>query len=102
MGFFAWIIFGALVGWAANLLIGGRHRSGSCLFSVVLGVVGAALGGLLYRLITGKEKTFDFDFPSFGVAAVGAIILLILFRLVTRNERRNQRKDPGNDSSSAS
>jgi uncharacterized membrane protein YeaQ/YmgE (transglycosylase-associated protein family) len=81
MGFFSWIIFGALAGWAANVVVGGKDRRGGCLFSVVVGVVGAALGGLIYRLVTGKDKTYDFDFPSFGVAVLGAIVLLGLMRL---------------------
>jgi uncharacterized membrane protein YeaQ/YmgE (transglycosylase-associated protein family) len=83
MGFLAWIVFGALAGWAANLVIGGpeRRRQG-CLVSVLVGVAGAAMGGLLYRLVTGEKKQFDFDFPSFGVAVLGAIVLLGLLRLV--------------------
>lgn len=92
MGFFAWIVFGALAGWAANLVIGGpdRRRQG-CLVSVLVGVVGAALGGLLYRLATGHEKTFEFDFPSFGVAVLGAVVLLGVLRLVVSLVRRNPR-----------
>ncbi|GLZ41540.1 GlsB/YeaQ/YmgE family stress response membrane protein [Actinokineospora sp. NBRC 105648] len=83
MGFFAWIVFGAIAGWAANLVIGGRtRRPQGCLVSVLVGVVGAALGGLLYRLLTGKEMTFEFDFPSLGVAALGAVVLLALLRLL--------------------
>lgn len=92
MGFFSWIVFGALAGWAANLVIGGRdRRRQGCLVSVLVGVVGAALGGLLYRLITGHEKTFDFDFPSFGVAVLGAVVLLGLLRLVLGLGRRGPR-----------
>ncbi|NKQ55140.1 GlsB/YeaQ/YmgE family stress response membrane protein [Amycolatopsis sp. K13G38] len=92
MGIFSWIIFGALAGWAANLVIGGpdRRRQG-CLVSVLVGVVGAALGGLIYRLVTGEAKTFEFDFPSFGVAVLGAVVLLGILRLVLALGRRNPR-----------
>lgn len=91
MGFFAWVIFGALAGWAANLVIGGRdRRRQGCLVSVLVGVVGAALGGIIYRLFTGQEKTFEFDFPSFGVAVLGAVVLLGLMRLVTEIMRRDR------------
>ncbi|WP_236796469.1 GlsB/YeaQ/YmgE family stress response membrane protein [Amycolatopsis sp. GM8] len=93
MGFFAWVVFGALAGWAANLVVGGRDRQRQgCLVSVLVGVVGAALGGLLYRLVTGHEKTFDFDFPSFGVAVLGAVVLLGLMRLVLVLTRRRPRR----------
>ncbi|HKN55154.1 MAG TPA: GlsB/YeaQ/YmgE family stress response membrane protein [Amycolatopsis sp.] len=89
MGIIAWIIFGAIVGWAANLIVGGRaRRRQGCLISVLVGIVGAALGGLIYRLATGEQKTFDFDFPSFGVAMLGAIVLLALLRLATSVGRR--------------
>ena len=89
MGFVAWVIFGAIVGWAANLVVGGRdRRRQGCLVSVLVGVVGAALGGLLYRLATGQAKTFEFDFPSFGVAILGAVVLLAILRLASRVSRR--------------
>ena len=91
MGFIAWIVFGAIVGWVANVVVGGRNRRPQgCLVSILVGVVGAALGGLLYRLITGQEKTWDFDFPSLGVAAIGAIVLLALLRLVQGASNRNR------------
>ncbi|KAA9161832.1 GlsB/YeaQ/YmgE family stress response membrane protein [Amycolatopsis acidicola] len=89
MGFFSWIVFGALAGWAANLVIGGRdRRRQGCLVSVLVGVVGAALGGLIYRLATGHEKDFGFDFPSFGVAVLGAVVLLGILRLALGLVRR--------------
>ena len=92
MGFFAWIIFGAIVGWAANVVVGGRaRRRQGCLVSVLVGVVGAALGGLLYRAFTGREKIFEFDFPSLGIAALGAIVLLALLRLVRTLAERSRR-----------
>lgn len=92
MGFIAWIVFGAIVGWVANVVVGGRHRRPQgCLVSILVGVVGAALGGLLYRLITGQEKAWEFDFPSLGVAAVGAIVLLALLRLVQGASNRDRR-----------
>lgn len=92
MGFFSWIVFGALAGWAANLVVGGadRRRQG-CLVSILVGVVGAALGGLIYRLATGQQKTFEFDFPSFGVAVLGAVVLLGLLRVVLSAGRRRER-----------
>jgi uncharacterized membrane protein YeaQ/YmgE (transglycosylase-associated protein family) len=92
MGFISWIIFGALAGWAANLVIGGRERrQQGCLVSVLVGVVGAALGGLIYRLATGKEMAFEFDFPSFGVAVLGAIVLLGVLRLALSAGRGRSR-----------
>lgn len=89
MGFVVWVIFGAIVGWAANLVVGGRRRERQgCLVSVVVGVIGAALGGLIYRLAAGRSMSFEFDFPSFGVAILGAVVLLAILRLVNGLGRR--------------
>jgi uncharacterized membrane protein YeaQ/YmgE (transglycosylase-associated protein family) len=83
VGIVAWIVFGAIVGWIANVVVGGRARENQgCLVSVLVGVVGAALGGLGYKWITGQDKAFEFDFSSMGVAALGAIVLLLVLRLV--------------------
>ena len=91
MGFIAWIVFGAIVGWVANVVVGGKYRRRQgCLVSILVGVVGAALGGLLYRAFTGERKTWDFDLPSMGVAALGAIILLAILQLVQAMGRNRQ------------
>jgi uncharacterized membrane protein YeaQ/YmgE (transglycosylase-associated protein family) len=91
VGFLAWIVFGAIVGWVANIVVGGRARQRQgCLVSILVGVVGAALGGLLYRAATGQEKTWDFDFPSLGVAAIGAVVLLVVLRLIQALASRNR------------
>ncbi|WP_034268805.1 GlsB/YeaQ/YmgE family stress response membrane protein [Haloechinothrix halophila] len=92
MGFIAWVIFGALAGWAANVVVGGKdRRPQGCLVSVLVGIVGAALGGFIYQLATGEEMNFAFDLPSFGVAVLGAILLLALVRLATAGGRRRDR-----------
>ncbi|HJT02109.1 MAG TPA: GlsB/YeaQ/YmgE family stress response membrane protein [Pseudonocardiaceae bacterium] len=88
MGLLGWIVFGALAGWAANVIIGGRDRQGQgCLANIVVGVVGAVLGGLLYRIVTGREISFEFDLPSFGIAVLGAVVLLGTVRLLTSASR---------------
>ena len=94
MGFFTWIIFGALVGWIANIVVGGadRQRQG-CLVSVLVGVLGAALGGFIYPLATGEpHQRFGVAFPSCGVAILGARVLLAILRL-GRSAGRNRDRD---------
>jgi uncharacterized membrane protein YeaQ/YmgE (transglycosylase-associated protein family) len=84
VGLIGWIISGALAGWAVNVLIGGRDRRGQgCLVNILVGVVGALLGGLLYRLITGREINLEFDLPSFGIAVLGPVVLLGVLRLIS-------------------
>jgi uncharacterized membrane protein YeaQ/YmgE (transglycosylase-associated protein family) len=95
VGFIAWIVFGAIAGWVANAVVGGKYRRRQgCLVSILVGVVGAALGGLLYRAFTGHEKTWDFDFPSMGVAVLGAIVLLAVLQLVQGIAHRPPRDRP--------
>jgi uncharacterized membrane protein YeaQ/YmgE (transglycosylase-associated protein family) len=71
----AWIVFGALAGWVASMIMGTNRRQG-CIFDIIIGVVGAFVGGLLYELLTGRTISFSFNLSSFIVAVIGAIILL--------------------------
>ena len=83
MGILAWIIFGALAGWVASLIAGTNDRQG-CLLNIIVGVVGAFIGGLLVQLFTGTPFSFDFDLGSFIVAVIGAVLLLAALRLFRR------------------
>ena len=76
MGILAWIIFGALAGGVAGM-VAGNKRSG-CLYNIVIGVVGAFVGGLIMQFITGESFNFAFNWPSFLVAVIGAVILLVV------------------------
>jgi uncharacterized membrane protein YeaQ/YmgE (transglycosylase-associated protein family) len=77
MGILAWVIFGALAGWAASMLAGTNERQG-CLTNIVIGVVGAFVGGFVVELVTGNQFNFAFNFRSFIVAVLGAVALLAL------------------------
>ena len=84
MGILSWIIFGLIAGIIAKLLMPGRDPGG-CVITMVLGVAGAFVGGFLYRLVTGTEVLFfGFDFRSFAIAVLGAIVVLAIYRLVLR------------------
>jgi uncharacterized membrane protein YeaQ/YmgE (transglycosylase-associated protein family) len=83
MGIIAWIIFGGLAGWVASLIAGTSERQG-CLLNIIVGVVGAMIGGFLMSLLRGGEPfEVSFDLPSFVVAVVGAVLLLAGLRLIT-------------------
>jgi uncharacterized membrane protein YeaQ/YmgE (transglycosylase-associated protein family) len=83
VGIIAWIIFGALAGWLAAKLAGTDDQTG-CLMNIVVGVIGAFIGGALYKLVAGENWDFNFNVTSFIVAVVGSILLLLLLRLVRR------------------
>lgn len=76
MGILAWIIFGALAGGVAGMIAGSK-RSG-CLYNIVIGIVGAFLGGLIMQFVTGQQFDFSWSWNSFLVAVVGAILLLVI------------------------
>lgn len=77
MGWLAWIVFGAIAGWIASMIAGTNERQG-CLLNIVVGVVGAFIGGFLYNLLTGNSLDFGFNIRSFVVAVIGAVILLAI------------------------
>lgn len=77
MGIITWIVFGALAGWVASILVGNSARQG-CLMNIIVGVIGAFIGGLLMQLVTGRGFYFEFSIESFIVAVIGAILLLVL------------------------
>ncbi|WP_243638204.1 GlsB/YeaQ/YmgE family stress response membrane protein [Rubrobacter taiwanensis] len=74
-------MIGLLAGAAARFLMPGRDPIG-CLGTLLLGVAGALLGGFLYTQATGRPLAIGFDLASFGVAVVGAFIVLLIYRLV--------------------
>ncbi|MBE2202275.1 MAG: GlsB/YeaQ/YmgE family stress response membrane protein [Anaerolinea sp.] len=76
MGIISWLIFGALAGWAASVIADSKRQG--CLFNVLVGVVGAFLGGFLMQAITGESFNFAFNLRSFVVAILGAIVLLVV------------------------
>ena len=77
MGIIAWIVFGAIAGWVASLIAGTSRRQG-CVTDIIVGVIGAFLGGLIMDLASGRRISFGFNLSSFLVAVVGAIILLVI------------------------
>jgi len=83
-----WIIFGGIAGWLASIITG-RNQQQGCLMNIVVGIVGAFLGGLGYNLLTGNGLTFSeplsvTSLTGFIVALVGAIVLLFIVNLVTK------------------
>lgn len=75
MGIILWIIFGALVGWVASLIMKTDSQQGAIL-NIVIGIVGAVIGGWIMSSI-GQSAVTGFNFYSFGVALIGAIVLIV-------------------------
>lgn len=78
MNLLAWIIFGALVGWIASIIMK-TDKSQGLLMDIVLGIIGAFVGGLIISVF-GRPGVTGFDLYSFVVALLGAIVLIWLGR----------------------
>ncbi|ASG88629.1 GlsB/YeaQ/YmgE family stress response membrane protein [Salmonella enterica subsp. salamae] len=83
MGIIAWIIFGLIAGVIAKLLMPGRDGGGFIL-TCILGIVGAVVGGWLATMFGIGGSISGFNLHSFLVAVVGAIVVLLIFRLLRR------------------
>ena len=76
MSILGWIILGGLAGWIASALTGSRD---GCLMDIVIGIVGAFIGGYL-ALLVGHSEVTGLNLPSLVVAVVGAVILILVVR----------------------
>lgn len=79
----SWLVFGALAGWLASKLAGDDNQQG-CLTNIIVGIVGAFIGGFLFSQVTGNDVFLSWNLGSFVVAVVGAVILLVVLRLIRR------------------
>ena len=82
MNFIVWIIFGALAGWVASMIVKTNDQMGA-IANIVVGIIGAFVGGLLANLV-GSEGVTGFIFRSFIVAVIGAVVLLVIFKAVRK------------------
>ncbi len=88
MGIIGWLIFGGLVGWLASKIMGTDAQQG-ILLNVIVGIVGALIGGFLWGLLTNDPTPYQFfDIGSWVTAIVGSCILLYLVRMFTQRRRR--------------
>jgi uncharacterized membrane protein YeaQ/YmgE (transglycosylase-associated protein family) len=85
MTILGWIILGLLAGFIASKIV---NRTGEgVVLDIVLGIVGAVVGGLLFNAI-GDSGVTGFNLWSLFVAVIGAVVLLGLYHLVTGRTRR--------------
>ncbi|HVF39123.1 MAG TPA: GlsB/YeaQ/YmgE family stress response membrane protein [Gemmatimonadaceae bacterium] len=79
-----WILLGLVAGTLAKFLVPGRDPSG-CIVTIILGIVGSVIGGFLgTRFGWGAVNAGALDLRSIGLATLGAIVLLLLGRVVRR------------------
>ena len=82
MSWLAWIIFGLIAGAIAKALHPGADPGG-WLVTILVGIVGSVLGGWIGSMLLGVDVT-GFNISSMLVAIAGAVLLLFLYRMVTK------------------
>jgi uncharacterized membrane protein YeaQ/YmgE (transglycosylase-associated protein family) len=89
MNIIIWLVVGGLIGWVASMLMRTDAQQGVIL-NVVVGVIGALLGGFLLAPMfgTGTINQNDFSLAGLGVSLLGAIILLAIVNLIRRGSPR--------------
>lgn len=82
MGFIASIVLGIIAGWlTGKLMKGGGY---GIIGDLVLGIIGSVVGGWLSGILLGADLTTGFNLTSLIVSVIGAVVVVAIYRLVTR------------------
>jgi uncharacterized membrane protein YeaQ/YmgE (transglycosylase-associated protein family) len=81
MGIFATLVVGAIAGFLAHLLM--KTKTG-LIVDLILGIIGGFVGGWLSSLLLGGNLMSGINLTSIIVALVGAVIVIAVYRLITR------------------
>lgn len=91
MGIIVWLVMGGLVGWVASLIMGTNAQQGIIL-NIVVGIVGALIGGWLIGPMIGAGSINEgITVMSFVVSLIGAVILLAIVIFIQRLQNRSAR-----------
>jgi len=83
MGILAWIVFGLVAGALAKFIMPGKDPGG-IIVTILIGIAGAVLGGFIGTQL-GFGGVSGFDLRSMGIAIVGALVLLWLYRIMKKS-----------------
>ena len=86
MGIIGWIILGGLAGWVASMIAGTNSEQGM-LGNIVVGIIGAILGGFVLSLF-GVDGITGFNLWSFVVALAGAVIAIMVWKAFRGGNRK--------------
>jgi uncharacterized membrane protein YeaQ/YmgE (transglycosylase-associated protein family) len=82
-GIILWIIIGALAGWIGSKIMGTDAKQGA-LANIIIGVIGAVVGGFITRAVMGDNAGNNGLIASFVVALVGACIVIAIWKAISR------------------
>jgi uncharacterized membrane protein YeaQ/YmgE (transglycosylase-associated protein family) len=81
MTIIGWIVLGLIAGWLAGTLM--RGGGYGIVGDIILGILGAIIGGWLTGVLLGRDMMTGFNVESLIVAVIGAIVLIAISRLFT-------------------
>ena len=90
VNFIVWLLFGALVGWLASIVMRTDAQQGA-LLNIIVGIVGAFIGGFVFNMlgIGGSNiNNSDFSLGALIVSFIGAVVLLGIINLARRGSVR--------------
>ncbi|MEU4739846.1 GlsB/YeaQ/YmgE family stress response membrane protein [Actinosynnema sp. NPDC023658] len=87
MGILGWIVLGLIAGAIAKAIMPGRDPGG-IIITMLLGIVGAIIGGFIGRAIFGTDINTFFDLSTWLLAILGSLVVLGIYRMVTGNRAR--------------
>ncbi len=88
MGFLAFLLLGLIAGAIAKAILPGDDPGG-IIVTIIIGIVGAILGGFLAQVLFGNDTVDEFfDLSTWLTAIIGAVILLVLYRVIAGRGRR--------------
>ncbi len=89
MGILSWILLGLVAGALAKFIMPGKDPGG-IIVTILIGIAGAVVGGYLAKFLhIGSGSVESFDLGGILVATVGAFLLLLVYKLVTKNTNKN-------------
>lgn len=82
LDFLYFILVGGIAGWLASILVG--KGSKGLLSNIIVGIIGALIGGWLFKEFGSGQAVAGFNLESIMVAFVGSVVLLFILRLLGR------------------
>lgn len=89
VGIFSWIVLGLLAGIIAKMLLPGKDPGG-CIITMLLGIAGAFVGGWVGKTLFDVELGKFFDLRTWGLAILGSLIILGVYRVVIGSPSRRR------------
>jgi uncharacterized membrane protein YeaQ/YmgE (transglycosylase-associated protein family) len=87
MGIISWIVLGAIAGFIASMLMGSRE---GLIMMIVLGIVGALVGGFLAAQLLHKGDVTGVNIESIVIAVIGAVVVIAIYRAVAGGTARSR------------